>query len=698
MRATTLEIAADRSQAGRRGSPSGPARRLPSWGTAAAAAIALVTIGQLLSPSNADASLNPLGPVEAGINAITGGVGGLGANLAVKGFVAILNSLFSGFEAHITLQILTWLTSSANQTGGNIAGLYSLTSGIAIGLLGAVLTASFVRYWLAGLSLSGRGGYEALEGLLRTLAAVAGLLCWPFLFDQLVALGNICSATVLGSPALRGNVAHLINTVVFVTFQPNGKLGLFVTGVLAFAGALLFVGLLFMKVMTGAALTFLYVAMPIAIILWPVEELAWLSRHAARTFLALVLIPVIWALIFATFAAISVNALEFQGASGFVNQVTQPLVAIAMLWLTVTIPRTLFRLATSGIGLGRHGGGFISHAGSFLAARQAGEFLAEQGLLPFGRGGFMSQGRSEGGPASEFDEWPNGGDGGAVDDALVGQEGSESGAAAAGEFVEELAAGAVAGPAGAAVAAGVAVASAATDAAAGGGIGAEQLVDSQNTEVPSGDGESPASATPTVAEASADVAAQHVPDGQELAAGPSIGKYRPQRDHDNPLATRPSDRDEHRPALEAALARARELPSPALDATHNAFRSLHPDVQAHLQQAYDSSGGENANAVRLEAARLSTSDLISNAQSQDLMMVARAAEHGQAHWVLGREAPGQDASPPPPPGPGSSVPATSPSTPAPPVSSASTGEQSPHAAERDEAWRKAGPSTQPHTD
>jgi hypothetical protein len=649
----------------------------------------LIAAAQLVLPSAAGAiSLNPIDWIGKGIDVVTGGVTGgvasIGASVVVKGFIAILNSLFSGLEAHITLKILTWLTSSDAQSGGHVATLYSLTSGMAIGLLGAVLTVSFLRYWLSGLSLSGRGGFEAVEALLRTIAAVAGLLVWPFVFRQLIALGNVSSATILGDPALRSEIAKIINTVVFVTFTPTGVLGLFVSIVLAVAGALLFLGLLFLKVMSGAALTFLYVAMPLAIIVWPLDELAWLSRHAFRAFFALVLIPVIWALIFATFAAVSVNALEFQGASGFVNQVTQPLVAIAMLWLTVTIPRTLFKLATGGLGLTRHGGGFLSHAGSYLAARQASAFLTDRGLLPFGPGGFTNgedapaQPGASRGPTTDGvwtdarDPNASGGD---------GDPGSGSAAGNVGEVVEQLAA-STAGPAAAAAEAAGAV----TDAA--------------------GDSEAPADFAPAHDDGTQTGAADtevQVPAGAVEATGPAVGRFRPARD--NPALgamSGPPQTDANQKALGETLANVRNLPPPPVEAIHAAWRNLEstsPGVHQRMRQAYDQGG---ANAVRLEAARLSTSDQISNAQAQDLVTTARAAEHQMIEPLLGIEAPPQVA-----PSSAGNVPATpvSPSpagTPPPPSAPAAreafTREQSAHAAERDEAWRDAGPSVQPHID
>src|ERR1700733_14301544 len=265
-----------------------------------ACGLVLLMIGAwaLIAPHEAQALSLP-NPLNL-LSPVTGGLSGIGTGIFVRGFIGILNALFLGHaEAKLTLQVLTWLTSIPDQGGGRIAALYGFTSGMALGLLGAVATVSVIRYWVAGLSLSGSGGFEALEGLLRCLGAVGFLLIWPFVFGQLVALANICSAAVLGAPSLRADIAHLIGTVVFVTFTPGSGITLFLGVVVAVAGGAMFLGLLFMKVLLGATVTFLYAAMPLACVLWPVEDVAWLARYGLRGFVALVVGPVGWAIIFA---------------------------------------------------------------------------------------------------------------------------------------------------------------------------------------------------------------------------------------------------------------------------------------------------------------------------------------------------------------------------------------------------------------
>ena len=152
---------------------------------------ALVISGwSLLTPASAHAlSLPPISPVPG---FPTAPLTGIGTQIFTKAFLAILNSLFAGIPGKLTAVVLGWLTSIDGQTGGHVASLYSFTSGMALGLLGAVVTVSMVRYWIAGLSQSGSGGFEAVEGLLRSLGAVAFLVLWPFVFGQLVALSDIC--------------------------------------------------------------------------------------------------------------------------------------------------------------------------------------------------------------------------------------------------------------------------------------------------------------------------------------------------------------------------------------------------------------------------------------------------------------------------------------------------------------------------
>jgi hypothetical protein len=304
----------------------------------------------------------------------TGNVG----DMAVQGLKAILAFLFGGLQKDVSVRLLQWLTTVSPQISGpSVRGLYQVTAGMAIGLLGLVMTVTVARLYVGGLSLAGGGGFNALEGLSRSVAAGLFLLLWPWMFSALVGLCNHASATVLASGADQHAVVKIL-TVTLVLGALTGA-GAILVLFQVIVGALLFMALLLLKVVVGAATTLLFVAGPLAIVMWPLEELAWLSRFVMRALITLLLIPLVWALIFATFAAVSADALG--SASSPLPHLTGGLVGIAMLWLAVSIPRDLLRLAMLGVRGGR--GGIVARTAGYVASRQAYAALTGAEVLPF---------------------------------------------------------------------------------------------------------------------------------------------------------------------------------------------------------------------------------------------------------------------------------------------------------------------------
>ena len=118
---------------------------------------------------------------------------------------------------------------------------------------------------------------------------------------------------------------------------------------------MLFLALLMTKIAVSATTAVVFVAMPLAVMLWPIPELAWIARAAMRAFAVVLAIPLAWAVCFATFAAVGIDALALKGAGKVVDALVMPLVALALLWITVKLPKVLARLALVGA-LG--GGGF----------------------------------------------------------------------------------------------------------------------------------------------------------------------------------------------------------------------------------------------------------------------------------------------------------------------------------------------------
>src|SRR3954470_24968602 len=160
--------------------------------------------------------IGPLGPaIGAGVDAITGGLGGA----AVDGFSALLGKLFSWPAEVINRHLLAWLvavpdyaispqSTSGGRAGSNLAELASTTSAMAFALLAAVGTVAGLRYWAAGLS--GSGGFDALEGLARTVGAGLFVVAWPWLFGHAAELSNAAARGLLGSGSVVDDTSRLL--------------------------------------------------------------------------------------------------------------------------------------------------------------------------------------------------------------------------------------------------------------------------------------------------------------------------------------------------------------------------------------------------------------------------------------------------------------------------------------------------------
>jgi hypothetical protein len=357
----------------------------------------------LASPEPARAI--PLNPIDAlgdvlgaGADAVTGGIG----KLAVEAFEAIIKALFAWPAKMINRELLSWLvavpdyaihpaTAGGGPSGSNLAELGATTSAMAFAALGAVGTVSAIRYWAAGLS--GSGGLEALEGLARTVGAALFIVLWPWLFRHCADLANAASSGLLGSGSVIDDTARLL-ALAFAAAVAFNILSI----VIAIGAALLFLGLLLTKIAVSATMAVVFVAMPLAVMLWPIPELAWIARTAMRAFATVLVIPLAWAVCFATFAAVGIDALALKGAGKVVDALVMPLVAIALLWLTVALPKTLARMALFGA---MGGGGFLTRTASYLAARRADAALTQ--LVPAAFGGR----RASGGARSPVEQPPS---------------------------------------------------------------------------------------------------------------------------------------------------------------------------------------------------------------------------------------------------------------------------------------------------
>ena len=158
-----------------------------------------------------------------------------------------------------------------------------------------------MRYYVAGLTDSGSGGFEALQGVVRVIGAVGFIILWPGLFNEVVKIPQLFDEALLGSGSVQHNVALLFDAALVVgtgAFAIDGGIGLIFVILIGFIAALVFIALLWMKVLLSVLLMFLYVTMPLAAVLWPVPELSWLATSAIKTLFVALIVPCVWAILF----------------------------------------------------------------------------------------------------------------------------------------------------------------------------------------------------------------------------------------------------------------------------------------------------------------------------------------------------------------------------------------------------------------
>lgn len=314
----------------------------------------------LTHPAVAGAEVPVIGPA---VKAIGGGIHTVlhPAEAVVEALVSILRAIFGGVEAKLITAVINGLLATPNFDTGHVAALEHTTVAISAGMLSAVLTLSILRYYLAGLSDSSSGGFEAVQGLVRVIGAVGFIIAWPGIFSELVQIPKMFDAALLGDGSVQHNVALLFDAALVVgsgAFAINAGLGLIFVVLIGFIAAIVFIALLWMKVLLSVMMMFLYVSMPLCVVLWPVQELSWLASSAMRAMFVALIVPCVWAILFALSAAVNADVLTWAPSHSVIDTVIiRPLAGITLMLLCITIPRFLMRTAMVGPH-GQVGGGW----------------------------------------------------------------------------------------------------------------------------------------------------------------------------------------------------------------------------------------------------------------------------------------------------------------------------------------------------
>jgi hypothetical protein len=269
----------------------------------------------------------------------------------VQATSSILKQTFGGLAvaaSPLLTGTLTQVPDFASHSGGVVA-LERSTTAIGFAVAALVLTLSILRFALAGVSAS--GGFEGAEGVTRTLVAALAMLAWPWAFHSVAALMNTVTNALLSTSSVHVALLALVGVggIGAVLFATHSKIGWIFGIVILGLEALLMIGLLLMKVLLAGATTLIFVAMPLALALWPLRETAWIAGRLAHVLFVAVATPLIWALIFATAAVMGRSVFGLHG--GFWDTILiRPLAAMSMFVLAFWAPLMLLRHAHGGVG------------------------------------------------------------------------------------------------------------------------------------------------------------------------------------------------------------------------------------------------------------------------------------------------------------------------------------------------------------
>jgi hypothetical protein len=292
-------------------------------------ALTLVLVGSIVSPEPASALPSPadLLPSLPDLNP---------AHWVVDGFKAILRFIFGDQLDQLGRHLVNLLLSVPllTDTGAfpRLNDYRAYVTGGAWGILALSFVIASLRYWLS--SYSGNGAYEALAGFLRTSGAIVMLLIFPLVFDQLARATNAFTSALVVNPVVGDGLGKgLVGTISTAAITGGG-----IAMLVGLAAIVMAIILLVVKVIVTALLAVLFVASPLAIALWPIEETSWALRSLIQAMLGLLVFPILWALCFGTFAVLGTDAM-FPGDHGSaINTVLSPLIALAALVIAFRLP------------------------------------------------------------------------------------------------------------------------------------------------------------------------------------------------------------------------------------------------------------------------------------------------------------------------------------------------------------------------
>jgi len=233
-------------------------------------------------------------------------VSGILKTIAKLLFNVLAGAFLPGWLKHAPQDALRWLIALPDPADPlqwpTMHRLEQDTTAVAIAFLPLTFAIAVLRYTAS--SVTGAAHHPA-ESIGRVAGAAAGLVLFPWGFENAVAAVNVTTSTLLGFASIDHGLQRAL-TLMFaggVAFGVTGP----VVALLVIGAILLAVGLVMIKVGLLALFAILYVAGPLALAVSPVPELHGVWRMWLGILIALALIPVGWCLIFAVAGAISAD-------------------------------------------------------------------------------------------------------------------------------------------------------------------------------------------------------------------------------------------------------------------------------------------------------------------------------------------------------------------------------------------------------
>lgn len=282
-------------------------------------------------------------------------------------FGALAHALVPAWLSHATVAAIQHLVALPDPaTWGHVSQLQSDMSFLGVTLLPAVFAASTLRYWIVGIT----GGPHPTVAVGRVVWVTLALVAYRWVLTETVDGANTLTHAILGFPVVAKGLSRVI-VVVFGGALLTGTGGV-LGALLVIVAVIIAVALFAVQVLVTLILALLVVAGPPLIALSVVPELSHLARGWGHLLLAVCLIPLAWAVIFATAGALALDATSFTGgAAGLPGHLEAAFAGLATFVVALRLPMLL-------LGQARH----ILGAGVISAGRGHGGERAQASSLP----------------------------------------------------------------------------------------------------------------------------------------------------------------------------------------------------------------------------------------------------------------------------------------------------------------------------